>query len=171
MSLWCLSGTILLKWSISLFIVTHPVSKEIAKAQHGCIDCFAAMICVEVGTIGTECQPLATSATGEKKMRKLIEEIPEGGLRSCPKGSNFFSCLHQVWDFIVVYTNCEGFELIVWTVSKVSPIKLGIAPYMYTLFIVDSHLNSLHYVPARGVLDLTAIPHLLGYCSVFKFGL
>lgn len=72
----------------SLLIVTHPVSKEIAKAQHGCIDCFAAMICVEVGTAGTECQPLATPANGEKKMRKLIEEIPEGGLRSRPKGSN-----------------------------------------------------------------------------------
>ena len=155
----------------SLLIVTHPVSKEIAKAQHGCIDCFAAMICVEVGTVGTECQPLATPANGEKKMRKLIEEIPEGGLKSRPKGSNFFSCLHQVWGFIVVYTNCVDFVLIVYFVTLDLLFNLIMAPHMYTLLIVDTHLNSLHNVTVCGVLDLNASPFLLGYCGVSKFGL
>ena len=150
----------------SLLIVTHPVSKEIAKAQHGCIDCFAAMICVEVGTVGTECQPLATPANGEKKMRKLIEEIPEGGLRSRPKGSNFFSCLHQVWDFIVVYTNSEDFVLIVYLVTLSLLFNLIMAPHIYTLLIVDRHLNSLYHGPVRGVFDLNAIPFLLGDCGV-----
>ena len=62
-------------------------SKEIAKAQHGCIDCFAAMICAEVGTLGILSQLPSKPVQGEQKMKKLIEEIPEGEWRSSAKGA------------------------------------------------------------------------------------
>lgn len=46
------------------------------KAQHGCIDCYAAMICVEFQSNGTITQSPQPQAS--KGKAKIIEEIPEG---------------------------------------------------------------------------------------------
>lgn len=69
-------------------------SKEMAKAQHGCIDCFAAMICAEVGTLGIV-NPLPSKP--KQKMKKLIEEIPEGEWTSHAKGALSFSLFQFVF--------------------------------------------------------------------------
>lgn len=68
----------------------------------------------------------------------------------------------------MVYTNCEDFVLIVYLATLGLLFNLIMAPHMYTLLIVDTHLNSLQNVR---VLDFNAIPFLLGYCGVAKFGL
>ncbi len=44
--------------------------------QHGCIDCYAAMICVEFQTNATITQSPQPQAS--KGKAKIIEEIPEG---------------------------------------------------------------------------------------------
>lgn len=68
---------------------------EIAKAQHGCIDCFAAMVCAEVGTLGIVSPLPSKPVQGEQKMKKLIEEIPEGEWRIPAKGALFvFAASH-----------------------------------------------------------------------------
>lgn len=60
-----------------VYALISPGSKEILKAQHGCIDCIAAMICAEVGTIGIVHPSPSSPSPGSQKPKRLIEEIPE----------------------------------------------------------------------------------------------
>ncbi|CAM6037629.1 unnamed protein product [Sphagnum compactum] len=63
---------------LSTILLWPGGSSEIVKAQHGCIDCYAAMICLEFQTNGTITQSPQPQAS--KGKAKIIEEIPEGQL-------------------------------------------------------------------------------------------
>jgi len=47
------------------------------------------MICAEIGTLGIVSPLPSKPVQGDQKMKKLIEEIPEGEWRSHSKGSLF----------------------------------------------------------------------------------
>ncbi|KAG0590274.1 hypothetical protein KC19_1G086500 [Ceratodon purpureus] len=160
--------------SLSSIILWSPTSlkesKEIAKAQHGCIDCFAAMICAEVGTLGIVSPLPSKPVQGDQKTKKLIEEIPEGEWRSPERGSQESQ---KRWKILSSVIECvlgnQPFSALSATLGLSEDCEdAHLAPEVYRVCMANVLISSAQKISAsvRPVYAQAVIPPIMNFIQV-----
>ncbi|XP_024393430.1 uncharacterized protein [Physcomitrium patens] len=145
-------------------------AKEISKTQHGCIDCYAAMICAEVGTLGLVSQLPSKPVQSDQKMKKLIEEIPEGEWRSHANGKQESQ---KRWEILCSVVQCvlgsQPFPPISATLG-LSEVEKGrgdvqLAPEVYRVCMANVLISSAQKISAsaRPAYAQAVIPPIMNF--------
>jgi len=160
--------------SLSSIILWSPNSlkgsKEIGKAQHGCIDCFAAMICAEVGTLGIVSPLPSKPSQGDLKMKKLIEEIPEGEWQSHSKGKQE---PQKRWEILSSVIECIGGGQPITSISalqRLSEVERDAqpAPEVYRVCMANVLISSSQKISAsvKPAYARAVIPPIMSFIQV-----